>query len=191
MNVIAYVRANLVGAWEVMLGRSQGLARLDTSIEGFWRSFGVIVLVAPFALLSFLGEEPLVPESAPTDASAVSLPLFAVAVMVDWVSFPLIFTFVARAFGLGSHYVPFIIARNWASVIVGAMIAVLDALHLLGIVPSTIMPFAVLGALVVALRFSYVVARTALGVSMAVALPVVVLDYVVSLTIWSLFRPFA
>ena len=191
MNLIAYVRENLAGAWEVMLGRPQGLARLDTSIEGFWRSFGVIVLVAPLALLSFLSEEPPAVEGAQVTAPTGSLPLFAVAVMFDWVSFPLIFTFVARAFDLGSRYVPFIVARNWSSVIVGAMVAVLDVLYLFGIVPSAVMPFAVLGALAVALRFSYVIARTVLGVSMAVALPIVVLDYLVSLTIWSLFRPFA
>jgi hypothetical protein len=191
MNVIAYVRENLAGAWEVMLGRPDGAVRIDTSIEGFWRSFAVIVLVAPFALLSFLSEEPIAAEGAASSAATVSLPLFAVAVIIDWVTFPLIFAFVARAFALGSRYVPFIVARNWASVIVGAMIAVLDALHLLGIVPQTVMPFAVIGALAVALRFSYVIARTTLGVSMALALPIVLLDYVVSLTIWSLFRPLA
>ena len=52
MNVLAYLRDNLAGAWQVMLGRPEGLNRLDTSLEGFWRSFAAIVLVVPIRCCS-------------------------------------------------------------------------------------------------------------------------------------------
>ena len=59
MNLVAYLRDNLAGAWQVMLGRPDGLDRLDTSLEGFWRSFAAFALVVPFASVSLISERSL------------------------------------------------------------------------------------------------------------------------------------
>jgi hypothetical protein len=64
---------------------------------------------------------------------------------------------------------------------------VLHAAHLLGFLPTAAMPYVLLVAIAVSLRFAYVIARTTLFVSMALALPIVILDLLLSLTIWSLF----
>src|SRR4051812_12532813 len=114
MNFVAYLRDNLAGAWHVMLGRPAGLDRLDTSLEGFWRSFAALILVAPFALLALISEEKLTPEAAAA-LTGGSLAIYCLALLVDWFSFPLVFALLARPFGLGARYVPFIVARNWAS----------------------------------------------------------------------------
>ena len=188
MNVIAYVRENLAGAWQVMLGRPEGLDRLDTSLEGFWRSFGVIVLVAPFAA-------PVV-RSATRAAGGGRRP-------VDG----------ARRLRCRSSQWPHRrLVRLSADLRILARAArprlALRAVHRraqLGVgdhrrdgrgrprapparlVPSAVDAVACSSRLAVALRFSYVIARTTLAVSMAVALPIVVLDFLVSLVIWSLF----
>ncbi len=192
MGGLHAIRENLAGALEVMLGRPEGLARLDTSIDGFWRSFGAIVLVAPFAFVAILSQQPLTgePGAAPIPLTGARLSLDGIALLVDWFAFPLVFAVLARPFGLGSHYVPFIVTRNWGSVIIGAMVAVVHALHLVGILPTAVLPYALLVAIAVSLRFSYVIARTTLVVSMAVALPIVILDLMLSLTIWSVFERF-
>jgi hypothetical protein len=189
-GLLASIRANLAGALEIMLGRPEGLARLDTSIDGFWRSFGAVILVAPFAFLAILSQRPLAAETgAPQVAlSGAELSLDAIALLVDWFAFPILFAVLARPFGLGSRYVPFIVARNWASVNVAAMLAVLHGLHLAGIIPTAAMPYVLLAAIVVSLRFSYMVARGTLFVPTALAIPIVVLDLLVSLMIWSLFE---
>ena len=193
MGGLTAVRDNLAGALEVMLGRPEGLNRLDTSLDGFWRSFGAVVLVAPFALLSLLSQQPLAVEAGrpPAPLTGARLALYGIALLVDWFAFPLVFALLARPFGLGSRYVPFIVARNWASVIIGAMVAVVHVLHLLGVLPTVLLPYALLVAIAVSLRFSYVIARTTLLVSMAMALPIVILDLLLSLTIWSLFDRFS
>lgn len=193
MGGLKSIRDNLAGALEIMLGRPEGLNRLDTSIDGFWRSFGAVVLVAPFAFVSILSQQPLVVEAgaAPPPLTGAQLTLDGIALLVDWFAFPLLFAVLARPFGLGSHYVPFIVTRNWASVIIGAMVAVVHALHLLGVLPTALMPYALIVAIAVSLRFSYIIARTTLVVSMAVALPIVILDLVLSLTIWSMFERFS
>lgn len=184
---VARLADNLSGAWAVMRGRPEGLARLDVSLEGFWRSFGAILLVAPFALVTLLsqrrlaaaaGGDPGVPASGIGGAEAVGL-------VADWLIFPLAFALLARPLCLGTRYVPFIVARNWAAVLISAMVAIVHALHLVGLLPSPAAPFILLVAVVVALRFSYLIARTALDVTMQVALPVVMFDFILSMTIWS------
>jgi hypothetical protein len=185
------IRDNLAGAFEVMLGRPDGLDRLDTSVDGFWRSFGAVILVAPFAFLSLLSQQALSTQAgASSGLTGAQITLDGIALLVDWFTFPIVFAILARPFGLGSHYVPFIVARNWASVVIAAMVSIVHILHLVGVLPSAAMPYALLLAIAVSLRFSYVIVRTTLFVSMALALPIVLFDLLLSLTIWSLFDRF-
>ena len=48
----------------------------------------------------------------------------------------------------------------------------------------------VLMGTVIAFGISYVVTRTALAVSVVLALPIVILDFLVSLVVWSMFDRF-
>jgi hypothetical protein len=192
MSLFAYARDNLAGAWQVLLGRPEGLSRLDTSIDGFWRSFAAVILLAPFALLSLLGPHPA-PEGGEAVVEPITaglLAIYGVALLADWFAFPLVFALIAPSFGLGSRYVPYIVARNWASVIIGAMVALIHVPRVLSIMPVEITPYLLLAGLAVALRFSYVLVRTALAVSLAMALPIVILDFLVSLVVWSIFDRF-
>jgi hypothetical protein len=189
MNWLAYFRDNLAGAWQVLLGRPEGLNRLDTSLEGFWRSFAVVIIVAPTAFLTLVSEEP-----PPSDSSAVVVPLttarvvlYGATVLIDWFAFPLVFALLAPSFGLGSRYVPFVVARNWASIIISGIVAIVHVLRIFGLLPIVVLPYALLLVLAIALRLSYVLVRTTLSVSIMIALPIVVLDFLLSLVIWSVF----
>jgi hypothetical protein len=50
------------------------------------------------------------------------------------------------------------------------------------------MPYALLGVVLVSLRLSYVIVRATLLVSIGMALPIVILDFLVSLVVWSVFE---
>ncbi len=182
--MIGHLRDNLAGAWAVMRGRAEGLTRLDLSMEGFWRSFAAIVLLAPFAGLALISQQRLA-AAAGEDPAGGGFGPEAVALLVDWFAFPLVFAAMARPLGLGGRYVPFIVARNWASVIIAAMVAVIHAAHILGIVPSQFAPVLLFVAVAVALRFSYVIARTTLGVPIGQAVPIDLLDLLISMTVWA------
>jgi hypothetical protein len=189
MNWLAYFRDNLTGAWQVLLGRPEGLNRLDTSLEGFWRSFAVVIVVAPIAFLALVGQEPL-----PSDPNAVVAPLtaarillYGITLLVDWFAFPLLFALLAPSFGLGSRYVPFVVARNWASIVISAIVAIVHVLRIFGLLPIAVLPYALLVVFAIALRLSYVLVRTTLSVSIMMALPIVILDFLLSLVIWSVF----
>jgi hypothetical protein len=183
-RLFANLAHNLAGAWAIMRGRADGLTRLDLSLEGFWRSFAAIVLLAPFAVLALISQQRLA-AAAGEDPATGGLGLEVVALLVDWFAFPLVFALLARPLGVGARYVPFIVARNWASVIIAAMVAVVHGAHILRLVPSQFAPVLLFVAVAVALRFSYVIARTTLGVPVAVAIPIVVLDLLISLTVWA------
>lgn len=192
MGGLSTIRDCLAGAWQVMLGRAEGLNRLDFSLEGFWRSFAAVILLVPFVFLMLLSEQPLAEEAgvAAEPLTGGRLVLELIALLADWFAFPLLFAVLAPPFGLGSRYVPFIVTRNWASVIVGAMIGVIQALVVVGVIPTTVASFVMLAAFAVSLRFSYMVVRLTLAVSMGMALPIVMLDLLLSLTIWSAFDRF-
>lgn len=182
---ISYIRANLAGAWAVMLGREEGLSRLDLTADGFWRSFAVILLILPFVVVTMLGEHIIV------SAVGAALPPmegadFAWAFLVmlaDWIAFPVILAILARPLGLAQNYGRFVIARNWSAFITAALAAVLYSIYIAGIVPAGTAPYAILGLLIVSLRFAYKVAKIGLGVPPAVALPVVLVDFLLSLLI--------
>ncbi len=191
MNGLAYLRDNLHGAWQVMFGRPEGLNRLDVSLEGFWRSFGVILSIVPFIALSVLSEHLYSRNFGLSERlTGGSLVVYGMALLADWFAFPLVFAFLARPLGLSARYVPFVVARNWAALILAVLPAAADALHLLGILPSVALPVASLAAIAVAVGFSYVIARTALGVSVMMAIPIVILDFLMSFFVWSVFDRF-
>jgi hypothetical protein len=184
-NLFGRFRDNVAGAWAVMRGRPEGLNRLDLSLEGFWRSFAVIVLIAPFAALGLLSQRRLLANDGGAASAPPEFALEAIALAVDWVIFPLVFALLARPLGLGARYVPFIVARNWAALIIAAVVSLVHAAHILGVLPSEFTSLVLLMAVGAALYFSYVIARTALAVPAGLALPIVALDLVISLTVWS------
>ncbi len=182
------IRDNLAGALEIMLGRPEGLTRLDVSLEGFWRSFAAFFLVLPFALLALISQSRLAALNAETpEIAGYGFGVEVAILLVDWLAFPPLFALIARPLGLGPRYVPFIVARNWATVVIGAMMALVHAAFLVGILPGQVTIYVLIAFIAVALRFSYVIARIALDVTMRTALPIVAADFLLSLTIWSAF----
>ena len=181
------LRDNLSGAWAVMRGRPEGMEKLDLSVEGFWRSFSAIFIILPFAAVASLSQARL--PSAEGEGGAVltggAAAVQALGLLVDWLAFPLLFAVLARSLGLSGRYLPFIVARNWAAVLIAAIVAAIHALHLVGVLPAQFVSLLLLVAIGVALRFSYVIARVALGAPGIVVLPIIVFDFLLSLTIWA------
>jgi hypothetical protein len=181
MNPIAYVRDNIAGAWQVMLGRPEGLSRLDVTIEGFWRSFGAFALVLPLLLLANVGFDAMLPEE---DAPVDGWDWVGIFIQgVDWVAFPIVFALISPRIGLAARYLPFIAARNWGAVILAALYMAGSLPGLLAPLPMTAGAIINLALLGIQLRFAYLLARTTLAVGPSVAIPVVVLDFLLILVI--------
>lgn len=188
MADFAYIRSHLAGAWEVMNGRDSGLRRLDLSADGFWRSFLVLLLILPLVGIATIGQRVIGAEVGatmqPVSGAYISWTVFGA--VVDWLSFPLVFGVLARPLGLSRTFVAFIVARNWSALITAGIAAAVYLIYALRLLPAETAPYAILLVLIVTLRFSYKVARVALDAPVSVALPVVVLDLLLSVLVQAL-----
>ncbi len=177
---------SLTGAWELFLDRPNAMRYFDVSVEGFWRSFRVIVLLLPAYILSTLAEQIVAAASMPAAADQSVLALFldsAFGLGLDWIMLPLVLALAARPLGIQRHYAAFIVARNWASVIALAPFGAIGLLVIIGLVNAEVANFLMLASLMVVLRYNFLIARRALDVGIGFAIGIVVLDLAISLTI--------
>ena len=178
MPKLAEVGRAIYGAWRLMLFDAGGMAYLDTSIDGFWRSFFAAVVVAP-AYVVFV-----VTGLTTADAEAVD-PAWAALVkggtyLMSWVVFPAAAVFVTRLLGVTGRYIPLIVAYNWSNV--PPLLILLPAAMLTASgsgIGETIGTLALLFILV----YEWFVVRVALGVAAFTAVGIVVLDVLLGLII--------
>ncbi len=177
----------LQGCWLLFRNRPEGMRYLDQSLEGFWRSFAVIILVTPMFALSTLSERKLLLEEANILPENFPDGVFWLAqftrLAMDWVTLPLVLAALAKPIGITRGYVPFVVARNWSSLLVSLPYAVGAALYVVGVIAPGIMVLFSLATLLVVIWYQFVVARITLQGTIATTIGVVVLDIVLSLLI--------
>lgn len=111
----AYIQRSLTGAWRLMMGRSDGLRLLDTSLEGFWDSFFAIIVAAPALAIGWIASanDFQYPELA---ASRVSVVLrLAVIDLSVWLLPLVALALVAGRVGIADRFVHYVVSGNWAS----------------------------------------------------------------------------
>jgi hypothetical protein len=185
---------SLYGAWRLLRGDANAMTFFNHSIEGFWRSFFAVVLVAPMLLLIVLMNQAAMPADedavAPTGAATVFVQLAGFA--LAWAAYPIAMVWISRMLQLGHRYVGYIIAWNWSNV-VGATIMLLVRL----IVATEILPTGIAGALSVfafgyILFYAYMVTKIGLacatGTAIALVIFEVLLEPVIDLSVGGLLR---
>ena len=180
-------RRSLSGAWQLFLGRKSGLALLDTSFEGFWRSFGVFYLLVPLTGILILTEMRLVEASGATPEEGVPLLPFALwkflNLGLELVAFPIVVALMSGFLAVRATFVPYVVARNWSIPIALAITLFPATLFAAGLIGRPIAELLLFAGLVVALRFHFVVLRIALQASVGLAIALLVLDFVLSMLI--------
>ncbi|GAB4525286.1 MAG: hypothetical protein Tsb0019_27290 [Roseibium sp.] len=181
------IRAALDGSWLLLRNRPEGMAFFDQSIQGFWRSFLVILLLVPAFLVSGAAEKRFYflenlyhPDAFPDEAFWFAQ---AVGLGIDWVALPLVLAALAVPIGISRRYVPFIVARNWTSLLASVPYLVTYLLFLLGIISPGVTVLLSLTCLLVVIWYRYLVTRIALQASISVSIGVVVLDVLLTLVI--------
>mgnify|MGYP000393801008 CR=1 FL=1 len=157
-------------------GDPRGIAMLDLSVEGFWRSFAAAVIVAPAYILVLLDQYRLLgwPEHPWQTATAET-----VSYLLGWIFFPLAAIPLTRLLGLSGRYVPLIIANNWSTVL---QVALYTAVVLVGMVlPAQLRTMGLLAATLAVLTYQWFVIRTALATTSVIALGLVVIDVLLSI----------
>jgi hypothetical protein len=105
---------------------------------------------------------------------------------IDWVTLPLILALIAGPIGISRQYVPFIVVRNWTSILASMPYLAIALLYLTGIIPSGIMVLLSFTCLIVVLWYRFLIARIALQASVSMAIGIVFLDILLSLVIGEL-----
>ncbi len=101
------------GALRLMRNDAGGLHGLDRSAEGFRRSFGAAVLLAPLYVLHRMTSYAEYQTVAPLELIVVVEALFYV---IGWTMFPVALLEVARRIDRSRHYFGAVVAVNWATV---------------------------------------------------------------------------
>ncbi len=179
------IRRNVSGAWKVMKGDASGVAQLDTSFEGFWRSFAVFILILPVFALATLSRFQVLGEQSMTVGSDTIGYVVALLISqaLEWVAFPAILALAARPLRFDQNYVQFIVIRNWASLIFAGIYALPLLLHVMGVIPTGLITLAGLIILIAATYFLFRITRIGLQVDGAMAAGIVAFDFVLTLAI--------
>lgn len=187
MPSLAETLRSLTGAARLFMSDAEGLKAFDTSMEGFFRSFTVLVLMAPIYVLLAISERSIILAMREAAAAPLNEGLFFVvrgaSYVVDWFLYPILMVFVARWLGLTRHYATFIVVRNWTSLPVLAAVSLPSLLFGIGVLDVLSLFLIHYALFALALRYSWIIACVALETSGWVAAALVALDFVVSLLI--------
>ena len=112
-----------------------GLAGINNTAEGFWRSFSAIVFIAPLYLLisgiNWEADATQIGGAANSFSALKSL----VTLSLQWVLWPLVMVYATRWLGLGQHFSRYVIIYNWSNVLVIAGLAIPTLLFKLALLP--------------------------------------------------------
>jgi hypothetical protein len=185
------VYAAVLHSWRIFRGDRGALQAFDTSFDGFWRSFAVIVALAPLYGVIFLAQQRLVVSDFVRDVEAFPTGGFYVwkiaATLVDWIAFPAVAALLARPLNITSRYALLIVARNWTSILAILPYSFISLLYGLGLLPAAGYVWLAVIVLVVVIRFRYQVYSAALGGPTGLVVGIVALDFLLAIVIGELF----
>jgi hypothetical protein len=174
-------------AWSLFKGDGQAMRRLDTTFEGFWRSFAVILLLLPAIGILIASERLLLIEQTAMSEETFPSGLFVasrlVGYVVGWFDYPLILALLAGPLQLRKRFVPLVVALNWMSIIAAVPVTVPSLLHVLGLIDADTAGLLGFIALGLVIRYQYVVTRLATGAPVGFCAGLVALDYVASIAL--------
>ena len=180
---------SLLGSYYLALRNTDGYRFFNNTAEGFWRSFTAIILLAPLIfILSQMELElqvQLAAERNETINPSIDYGRLILVVILEWLAYPVVMVFVARALDLSHRYAGYIIAYNWSSVLITAAFAVPMLLFWIGIAgPSATIALWFILFLPV-FYYRWFIAVTALDTASPIAIGLVVLEFALSLVIAS------
>lgn len=181
------IRNGVTGSWRLLLGDPQGLLRFDVTTAGFYRSFGVILLLAVPFVIAGSSERALILETRGIGAEAFPNVAFwivqTIGFTAGWFAFAVVLAPLARPLGLARTYARLVIARNWSATIGVVPYVVPMLLHLLGFLTTEDFSAFMLAALVFNMGLAFQVTRLAAETSLGLTAALVVLDVLLTMVI--------
>jgi hypothetical protein len=178
MTVPAWVEVQLAvgGALKLARGDASGLGFFDTSIDGFWRSFRAAVICYPLFLILLALR---VSTAHWTESGAPRIVIVeTIGYVISWVAFPLLILPLTRWLGREQRFLAFMVAYNWSQIPQTVLFVIVGADAATGLFPPDVAQIVDFVAAIAVLVYEWYIARVALMVSAAQAVPVILLDLV-------------
>jgi hypothetical protein len=181
----AVIAAGIAGALLLGRGRREGLALVETSADGAWRSFAAALICLPALLaIRFFAWASL---GTPDGGAMRALIAEATAYAIAWVGFALLSLPLAQSWGREAAWPHFIAAWNWTNILQYGLMLVLTVPGAIGLPPGVTQTLTLLG-IAYAFWLEWFVARHALGVDGAKAAALVGLDLALGLFLAGMIR---
>jgi hypothetical protein len=171
------ILASIQGAFLLARFDASGMNFFKISNDGFWRSFGAAVVIAPVVLVTLLALH-TGSDINPLRIAVVEFGQY----IIGWALWPVVMIFVARSMNLTDRYVGYIIAYNWSAVIQTALFAPLELAFIYS-GASWLLEFMWLSAMVFVIIYFIFIAKTALGTTLSIAISLVGLDLMLTILI--------
>ena len=173
------VAAGVLGAFVLGRGNPRGLALMEATPAGAWRSFLAALICLPaFLALRIFGWGAEVPAGGLARAFTAEL----IGYVIAWFAFALLSLAMVRVWGKGALWPRFIAAWNWTNIVQYTAILAATLFGATG-VPMWLAQGAALAAFGYAVWLEWFVARQALGVTPLQATALVMTDLALGLFI--------
>jgi hypothetical protein len=178
MTVPAWTEVQLAvgGALKLARGDASGLGFFDTSVDGFWRSFRAALICYPLFLILLAFRV----GAAHWETSGVPRIVIVetIGYVISWVAFPLLVLPLARWLGREHRFLAFMVAYNWSQIPQTVLFVIVGADAAAGLFSANVAHVVDFAAAIAVLVYEWYIARVALMVTAAQAVPVVLLDLV-------------
>jgi hypothetical protein len=162
-----------------------GLGYFDRSIEGFWRSFRVALLIAPFYAIIIPFDLELIKPTAGWQHIMITEIL---AYIVGWLLYPLVAYEICRLIGRESEYPGYIVVYNWSKMLIVTAQVVVWLPTLMGITAAETSHSLDRFVYYIFLIYLWFIARAALKIDSFSAIGLVFTGYVLSIVLSVIHR---
>ena len=157
-----------------------GLGYFDRSIEGFWRSFRVALLIAPlYAILIPLDLELIQPTAGWQHIMITEI----LAYVISWLLYPLVAYEICRLIGREAEYPGYIVVYNWSKMLIVTAQVIVWLPTLMGIAAAETSHSLESLVRFVFLIYLWFIARAALRIDALSAIGMVFTSYILTLVL--------
>lgn len=182
---VRHTQHHITACIDLFKGQFDAVDRFDTSMEGFWTSFRIVLLAAlPFCLVVIAEFQWHVALTAPGETAPAAFGFYLsrfVSLPLDWVLFPILMIPVVRWLSFSKTYVPYVVVRNWSNLPTLAAYALVALLYLAGVLSETSFILISLVAFAIGLRLRWLALRFALKADVTSSILLLLADVTLSL----------
>ena len=177
----AELRWALVGCLRLARGDRGGLACVDRSLDGFWRSFLSGFLSYPFFLVLLTMRVSLADWKAAGGLQIILIE--TIGYVISWVAFPLVMLPVLRWIGREQRFFDFMVPYNWCQLPQSILFVLVGLESETAVLSAPISQTIEIAAAIAVLVYEWYIARVALETSGAAATLVVLVDLVLGVLV--------